>query len=56
MTAATVIRFPLERRQPRRLVALAELIDLYGMSERWWRYQIGRRPAGTPLWAPRATV
>jgi predicted DNA-binding transcriptional regulator AlpA len=37
---ATLIRFPLERRQPRRLVSLAELIELYGMSERWWRYQI----------------
>jgi predicted DNA-binding transcriptional regulator AlpA len=37
---ATVIRFPLERRQPRRLVQLAELIELYGMSERWWRYRL----------------
>jgi predicted DNA-binding transcriptional regulator AlpA len=42
---ATIIRFPVERRQPRRLVTLAELIDLYGMSERWWRYQVA---AGMP--------
>jgi predicted DNA-binding transcriptional regulator AlpA len=42
---ATVIRFPVERRQPRRLVPLTELIELYGFSERWWRYQIA---AGLP--------
>lgn len=47
MTAdATIIRFPVERRQPRRLVSLAELIDLYGMSERTWRYRIA---AGMPV-------
>lgn len=45
MTGATLIRFPVERRQPRRLVPLGELIDLYGMSERWWRYQLA---AGMP--------
>jgi predicted DNA-binding transcriptional regulator AlpA len=43
---ATIIRFPVERRQPRRLVSLAELIDLYGMSERTWRYRIA---AGMPV-------
>lgn len=43
---ATIIRFPVERRQPRRLVPLAELIDLYGMSERTWRYRIA---AGMPV-------
>lgn len=37
---AKVIRFPVERRQPRRLVPLRELIDLYGFSERWWRYRM----------------
>lgn len=37
---ARVIRFPIERRQPRRLVPLRELIDRYGFSERWWRYRI----------------
>jgi predicted DNA-binding transcriptional regulator AlpA len=42
---ATIIPFPLERRQPRRRVPLAELMALYGMSERWWRYQIA---AGLP--------
>jgi predicted DNA-binding transcriptional regulator AlpA len=46
VTAATVIRFPVERRQPRRLVALPELIAAYGMSERWWRYQVA---AGLPV-------
>jgi predicted DNA-binding transcriptional regulator AlpA len=43
---ATIIRFPVERRDPRRLVPLTELIDLYGFSERWWRYQIA---AGLPI-------
>lgn len=37
---ATIVRFPVERRQPRRLVPLTEVIDAYGMSERWWRYRI----------------
>ena len=45
MSAGVLIRFPVERRQPRRLVPLAGLIDGYGMSERWWRYQIA---AGLP--------
>ena len=45
MSAGVLIRFPVERRQPRRLVPLGELIDAYGMSERWWRYQIA---AGLP--------
>ena len=43
---ARILRFPLERRQPHRLVSLSELIDLYGMSERWWRYQIA---GGLPI-------
>jgi hypothetical protein len=33
MSAGALIRFPVERRQPRRLVSLAELIDCYGFSE-----------------------
>ncbi len=37
---AKVIRFPVERRQPPRLVALAELQEHFGFSERWWRYRI----------------
>jgi predicted DNA-binding transcriptional regulator AlpA len=45
MSAGVLIRFPVERRQPRRLVPLGELIGAYGMSERWWRYQIA---AGLP--------
>ena len=40
MSAATVIRFPSEHREPLRLVPLCELIDAYGMSERWFRYRI----------------
>jgi predicted DNA-binding transcriptional regulator AlpA len=40
MTATNVVRFPIERRRPRRLVSLGELIELYGMKERWWRYRI----------------
>jgi len=35
-----VVPFPVERRRPRRLVSLAELMDLYGFSERWWRYRL----------------
>lgn len=37
---ARVIRFPVERRQPERLLNLVELQELYGGSERWWRYRI----------------
>jgi hypothetical protein len=37
VSAGVLIRFPVERRQPRRLVPLGELIGAYGMSERWWR-------------------
>ena len=53
MSSSSVIRFPTERRHPRRFVSLAELIELYGMSERWWRYQIA---AGMPSrrWGRRA--
>jgi predicted DNA-binding transcriptional regulator AlpA len=40
VSAGALIRFPVERRQPRRLVSLSELIDAYGMSERWWRYRV----------------
>lgn len=35
-----VVRFPVEKTQPRRLVALAELMERFGFSERWWRYRI----------------
>jgi predicted DNA-binding transcriptional regulator AlpA len=34
------LRFPVERRQTARLVNLAELAELLGGSERWWRYRI----------------
>lgn len=37
---AVVLPFPVDRRQARRLVSLAELMDLYGGCERWWRYRI----------------
>jgi predicted DNA-binding transcriptional regulator AlpA len=37
---AVVLPFPGDRRQARRLVSLVELMDLYGYSERWWRYRL----------------
>jgi predicted DNA-binding transcriptional regulator AlpA len=36
----SIVRFPLERRLPRRLVSIRELQDQFGMSERWFRYRI----------------
>lgn len=36
----SVVRFPVERRQPRQLVSIRELQDQFGMSERWFRYRI----------------
>jgi hypothetical protein len=38
--SARVIPFPTKRRQARRLVDVAGLIDTFGYSERWWRYRI----------------
>jgi predicted DNA-binding transcriptional regulator AlpA len=42
MTAASgeLIPFPAHRRRATRLVPLAELIEQYGFSERWWRYRL----------------
>jgi hypothetical protein len=37
---ARIIQFPTQRRQPRKLVNVAELQELFGGSERWWRYRI----------------
>jgi hypothetical protein len=37
---ASLLRFPLERTRPRRLVALSELQERFGFSTRWWRYRI----------------
>jgi predicted DNA-binding transcriptional regulator AlpA len=34
------VRFPLERRQARRLVDVRGLMQAFGYSERWWRYRI----------------
>ena len=47
-----VVRFPVERRQPRRLVDMRGLMELYGYGERWWRYG---RAEGMPVyrWAAR---
>lgn len=39
-TAARVVRFPTERREARRLVDVAGLIEAFGFSERYWRYRI----------------
>jgi predicted DNA-binding transcriptional regulator AlpA len=36
----TVVPFPIDRLRPRRLVPLAELRELYGFGERWWRYRV----------------
>ena len=38
--ADNVIPFPSGRGRARRLVTLAELMEAYGGSERWWRYRI----------------
>jgi hypothetical protein len=38
--AAEVIPFPGGRGHARRLVTLAELMDAFGGSERWWRYRV----------------
>lgn len=35
-----VIAFPQHRRHPEPLLELADLMRLYGFSERWWRYRI----------------
>jgi hypothetical protein len=35
-----LLRFPVERTQPRRLLPLAELQERFGFSTRWWRYRI----------------
>ncbi len=40
MTAAQVIRFPLERTRPEPFVDLRAVMDHYGRSERWIRYQL----------------
>lgn len=37
---ARIIPFPTERRQAQRLVTLRELRELFGFSERWWRYRL----------------
>jgi predicted DNA-binding transcriptional regulator AlpA len=36
----SVLRFPVEQRQARRLLTLGELIGMFGYSERWWRYRL----------------
>lgn len=37
---ATVLRFPTERRHPRRLLPLSELCAQFSYSERWFRYRL----------------
>ena len=41
----SVLRFPVERTEPARLLTLADLRERFGYSERWWRYRIA---AGLP--------
>jgi predicted DNA-binding transcriptional regulator AlpA len=50
---AQVIRFPVERRQPRRLVSLRELQELFGFSERWWRYRTAEESFPVHRWGGR---
>jgi hypothetical protein len=45
--SADELRFPVERRQVRRPVCLAELQEQFGFSERWWRYRL--REDGFPV-------
>src|SRR5438552_18524673 len=37
---ADVIRFPIERRRAQMLVPISGLQELFGGSERWWRYRV----------------
>ncbi len=37
---ARVIAFPTHRRHAEPLLELADLMERFGMSERWWRYRI----------------
>ncbi len=37
---ADLIRFPVERRREQRLVPISGLQELFGGSERWWRYKV----------------
>jgi hypothetical protein len=37
---ARVIRFPTERREARRLVDVAGLIEAFGFSRRYWAYRV----------------
>ena len=46
MSAGQLIRFPVERTQPRRLVSLRELQERYSVSERTLRYRIA---SGMPV-------
>ena len=40
VTEGILIAFPAHGRRGARLVALPELIERYGFSERWWRYRL----------------
>ncbi len=37
---ARIIQFPAHRRRPEPLLTLREIRDLYGFSDRFWRYRI----------------
>jgi hypothetical protein len=45
LPSAEILRFPVERTVPARLLTLSELMERFGFSERWWRYRIA---AGLP--------
>lgn len=38
--SARVIQFPAHRREPEPLLTMAQLIDRYAKSERWFRYRL----------------
>jgi predicted DNA-binding transcriptional regulator AlpA len=35
-----VIAFPAHRRAPEPLLKLGEVVEMFGFSERWWRYRL----------------
>lgn len=37
---AQIIGFPSHRREPEPWLKMADLIERYGFSERWWRYRL----------------
>ncbi len=38
--SARIIEFPQHRREPEPLLTIADLMERYGFSDRWWRYRL----------------